>query len=331
MAVYKIFPIKDSYISSEKPDFNYGRDEILELSTNPKSRILIQYNLNELSDIIPLISGSYIFNLKLYLSEASNLYKDYSLEFGSLSQSWDVGTGRNGDSPNPQNGASWNYADSSSYWGGGIYYDYGISQSFDYQDNKDINQDVTQIVYDWSNDILPNNGILIKFSDNDESSQLETKLSFFSSDTHTIYPPELELHWNDTIYSSSLGGINSTDSITNITNIQEEYQSDTIHTFRIKNRDKYPARQFQSSSVYLNNKILPETSYWSLKDVKTKEIIIDYNELGTKLGADDNGNYFTLYMNGLQPERYYQILIKTIINGDVIVIDNPSHHFKIVR
>ncbi len=329
MAVYKIFPIKDSYISYNKPDFNYGRDEILEISSNPISRALIQFDQNEIDKLVSSISGSYLSNLKLSLSEASNIPVDYSLEFGSLSQSWDMGTGRNGDIPNPQNGVSWNHADvTGSYWGGGIYYDYGISQSFDYQDNKDISQDVTQIVYDWNN-LVPNNGILIKFSD--ESSQLEYKTTFFSSDTHTIYLPHLEFYWNDTTYSSSLNSITDNNFSTSITNIKSEFNSDSVYTFTVKNRDKYPARQFQTSSLYLGNKILPEDSYWSLKDVKTEEIVIDYNDLGTKLGANNNGNYFTLYMNGLQPERYYQILIKTKINDDIVIIDDKSNYFKIVE
>jgi hypothetical protein len=37
-------------------------------------------------------------------------------------------------------------------------------------------------------------------------------------------------------------------------------------------------------------------------------------------------------MNGLEPERYYQILIKTVLSsGETVVIDNPSNYFKIIR
>lgn len=81
----------------------------------------------------------------------------------------------------------------------------------------------------------------------------------------------------------------------------------------------------------MNNKILPEESWWCLKDVKTEEIVINYHDIGTKIGADNNGNYFYLDFNGLQPERYYQILIKTIINDETIIIDNKSNYFKLIR
>ena len=45
---------------------------------------------------------------------------------------------------------------------------------------------------------------------------------------------------------------------------------------------------------------------------------------------DDNGSYFTLYMNGLEPERYYSILIKTVINGSTIVFDS-DYNFKVIN
>jgi hypothetical protein len=35
-------------------------------------------------------------------------------------------------------------------------------------------------------------------------------------------------------------------------------------------------------------------------------------------------------MNGLEPERYYTILIKTIINGTTIVFDD-QYSFKVVN
>jgi len=35
-------------------------------------------------------------------------------------------------------------------------------------------------------------------------------------------------------------------------------------------------------------------------------------------------------MNGLQPERYYTILIKTIIDGSTIIFDD-HYYFKIVN
>lgn len=329
MAVYKLFPSKDSYIDKNYPNNNYGRDEVFNISTN--SRALIQFDTNLINKLISSISGSFQTNLKLYLAEASSLSQNYDIEINPLNQSWIMGTGRNGDKPNPQNGVSWNYSDSSSFWNGGNYTGSGISQSFTYIDNKDINIEVTTIISNWNNNIISNNGLILKYSDIIESSSLELETKFFTSDTHTIYPPQLEFYWDDTLFSSSINIINSNDFVSTIINNKSEYQNNNIHTFIIKNRDLYPTRQFQTSSLYLGNKILPSSSYWSLKDMKTNEIVIDYHNIGTKIGANDIGNYFTIDMNGLQPERYYNILIKTIINNNIIIIEDNENYFKVIR
>jgi len=40
--------------------------------------------------------------------------------------------------------------------------------------------------------------------------------------------------------------------------------------------------------------------------------------------------YFDVYMNGLEPERYYQILIKTTISGTTLILDD-NYYFKVIR
>ena len=50
----------------------------------------------------------------------------------------------------------------------------------------------------------------------------------------------------------------------------------------------------------------------------------------TQLSADVSGSYFKLYMNGLQPERYYQVLIQTTINGSTLVY-NDGYYFKVIN
>jgi hypothetical protein len=335
MAVFKIFPTKDNFISSYYPNKNYGRDEILELSSGDNiSRILIMFPQNEINSILDNITGSFNSNLKLYYSNAENILEDYIINITPLSQSWIMGTGRSGDEPNPQNGSCWNYPDINNTnitWSitepDNIY---KYTQSFSYQDYKDIDCDITNIIEGWYSSSIDNNGLLIKFPQNIESSSFNSKIKYFSIDTHTIYPPHIEIYWNDISYSSSLSLISSS-FITNITNLNKEYSEGENYTFRIKSRDMYPARIFQTSSLYLNTKILPEESYWCLKDIKTEEIVINYHNIGTKIGADNNGNYFNINFNGLQPERYYQIIIKTILNNNTIIIDEKSNYFKLIR
>ena len=114
-----------------------------------------------------------------------------------------------------------------------------------------------------------------------------------------------------------------------LSNNKKEYQEDSVNRFRVNTRDKFPTRTFQTSSLYLNSKLLPTSSYYAVKDIKTEEFIIDFDPIFTKLSADSNGNYFDLYMNGLQPERYYNVYIKTNINGSTLIL-NQNLIFKIV-
>ena len=85
---------------------------------------------------------------------------------------------------------------------------------------------------------------------------------------------------------------------------------------------KYPTRQFQTSSLYTTNYYLPEdTSLYAIKDTYTNEMIIDFDEDYTKIGADATSSYFKLYLSGFEPERHYSVLVKTIIDGDTIIYD----------
>jgi hypothetical protein len=363
MAVYKIFPEKSATLYSYYPNLNSGLDEILELSTfytvtgtNEVSRILIKFPQSEITDIISnKISGStYDAYLKFYLAQANEIPLDYTIYSYPISGSWNIGTGRLANSPITTDGASWRYRNeiSGSTWfsvsfpagttgsytgsnsGGGLWFtgSYESSQSFNNNSSKDIELKVTSTVAGWASSSIPNEGFILKHSNLIEfttASKFETK--YFSAETHTIYPPCLELRWNDFIYSSSLPQVTSDLIVATIFSDQSEYQQDSVQRFRVNIRDKFPARTFQTASVYLNNKILPTSSYWSIKDLDTEEIIVDFDTNYTKISADSQGNYFDVYMNGLQPERYYQLLIKTVLTNKEVLVLNQDYYFKVIR
>lgn len=327
--------------------------------------------INQLISSQPLISGSnYKTYLKLYLANASEIPLEYTIYCHAISGSWDMGTGRLANSPEVTDGVSWLNRTSTKIWttssftsytssghtgigtgsfssgseggvtwwnslkpsGSSTTYSMVTSQSFTHSDSKDIEIDITDQFTAWKSSWFNNDGLLLKHSSSLEfstSSYFETK--YFTSNTHTIYPPCLEVRWNDFNYNSgSLSTITNSNIVVSIGNNKNEYQQDSVQRFRINVRDKNPIRTFQTSSIYLNNKLLPTSSYWSIKDYNTEEIIIDYDTIYTKLSADSNGNYFDVYMNGLEPERYFKILIKTIISGEITVIDN-NNIFKVVR
>jgi hypothetical protein len=363
MAVYKIFPEKTTTLYSYYPTTNTGLDEIIELSTfysvngtNEVSRGLIKFPLNQITDVITNKTTNKTFDvyLKLYLANASSLPLDYTLYCHPISGSWNMGTGKLGNLPITTDGASWQFRDiiSGSNWfssfptgttgsyrsgstaGGGLWYtSYQSTQSFTNSTSKDIELKVTDAVNAWYSSSISNEGFILKHDSSLEfttASKFETK--YFSGNTHTIYPPCLEIRWDDSSYNTgSLSTIISDLFVTTLDNNKGEYQQDSVQRFRVNVRDKYPARTFQTSSLYTNNKALPSSSYWSIKDLNTEEIIVDYDTLYTKISCDSNGNYFDIYMNGLEPERYYKLLFKTILaNGEIIISDN-NYYFKVIR
>jgi hypothetical protein len=343
MAVYKIFPEKDTFISKYRSTQNFGRDEILEISNETDvtalnadvNRALIQFPTSQITDVVTnIISGSaYSASLRLFLADAT-LPIDYTIYTYPLSQSWDMGLGKSADSPITTVGCTWISRTSTSNWAstGSSFINTPSSQSFTYIDSKDINMNTTSIVNSWVSSSIPNNGFLLKLSSSIEDSTTPLITKFFSMDSHTIYPPQLELKWDDSYYSSSLTAITSSDFVPAISNLKSEFSEGTTYTFTLRARDRFPARAFSTTSVYLVPKRLPVTTYWALKDAKTEEVIIDFDTTFTKVSCDNNGNYFKIYMNGLEPERYYQIVIKTILSdGETVVIEDPLNYFKLVR
>ena len=353
MAVYKIFPEKDTFILSKYPAQNTGLDEILDISNyngiNQLSsaqgdlpavtRALIQFKTTDINDVVNnKISGSaFATNLKLYLANAENAPLDYTLEAYPISGAWDMGTGRVSDNPKTQDGCSWGWRgeSGSNAWvtGGGDWHSdkSGSSQTFLYTSDKDISMNVTDMVKLWNSSSIENNGFIVKHSASIEFSSSYVQTQYFSMDTHTIYPPELEFKWDDSSYATPLTAVTSSDVVVSFTNLKSEFEDSGVYNFRVKARDKYPTRAFQTSSVYLNAKALPTSSYWGLKDAKTDEMVVDFDTSYTKISADSGSNYFTVYMDGLEPERYYQLMIKTIIGDETLIVEDKGNYFKVVR
>lgn len=323
------------------------------------SRALIKFNSEEISNILTNKVGNNDFSasLRLYLAEAEGIPLDYSIFCAAVSQSWVMGTGRSHDLPQSTNGVSWRFtfasgsfpwatsgyepfvtaSFSSSIAGGGTWYYGGTdltptsSQQFTYTSNKDINLDVKPHILMWESGTIANEGFILKLDEASETTSNLTHLKYFSVDTHTIYPPTLEIKWDDSDFTSTATIVTSSDFVAKVVNLKSEFEQDSVYNFKIKARDTFPTRAFQTTSVYLNTKILPTSSYWGLKDVKTEEMVVDFDTQFTKLSANNNENYFTLYMDGLEPERYYQVLIKTVVEGETIILDDKSNYFKLVR
>jgi len=217
------------------------------------------------------------------------------------------------------------------------------TQSFDIRTTKDIDINVSDIIKVWyssSKSIggytnIQNNGFIVKwekaieFSTNDA---IQPIMQFYSVDTNTIYPPCLEIKWNDQIYNSgSLSPITTSNFYASLDNNPGVFYTDSVNRFGINVREEFPTRTFQTTSVYTNNKVLNSNSLYAIKDLDTNEFVVDFDSKFTKISCDPiKGNYFDVYMNGLEPERYYKILIQTTISGSTVIKDD-NYYFKIVN
>ena len=308
--------------------------------------------------------------LEVFSTEHKALHANHIIQVHAISQSWDEGTGRFKNNPSSSNGCTWEMrtdtgSSARAIWttssfatnstgsscefmtsGGGTWWTgatYIAETSFSNADNLDLNVDVTNFIKYFSASYyqgatyptgIENEGFIIKKPDATEcdASASFGELQYFSVDTHTIYPPKLTFKWDDSSYTtgSDVTLLNSGDIFLSLYNNQDEYQRKSKQRFRLTSRKRYPDRAFVTSSNFLNVQYLPSTSYYSLRDATTDEIIIPFDTEYTKLSADSDGMYFDLHMEGLQPERYYKLQFR-VDNNDGINIYDEDYYFKVVR
>ena len=367
MSIYRIFPTSDSFIFSEVSNANAGKDEILEIGgykdgtgTGRTARTVIKFSTSDIQEVVNTKINGYSWKAfaHLYLAEASELPVDFTVYSYPISSSFDTGVGKFGDLPVNTTGVSWAYRSigatnpwdtpgfptgvtasfTSTQIGGGTWYtgsnglNVEATQSFTPSSDLDLNIDVTNTTTLHYSSSLENDGLIFKLPNNLEFNTTSSiRLRYFSSNTNTIYPPYLEFKWDDSSYTTgSLSLLSTSQAQINIKNNKGEYADEGKQRFRLSAKPTYPTRTFTTSSVYLTNYALPTASYWGLRDEHSEEMIVDFDTNYTKISCDSTGPYFDIYMDGLQPERYYRILIKTTLDGSNTVIDNKNI-FKIVR
>jgi len=352
----QLFPSKDATLYSLFPTTNTGLDPILEF-TKPDiynaSRILIQFDQTEIMDILnkvnttPAASGSWEAYLKIYASQVESLPTVVPIVVNPISQEWDQGTGRLANDPTTINGCSWLGPKAGQFWltgsgttssflsgsvGGGSWYtsSYATTSISQYTP-QDLYINVTSIINQWSSSLIPNKGFILRVSESVENNQnYQYTLDYFSRDTNTIYPPSLFFYWKSQIWDPELTKIQTNQVFDmSIGNNDGVYYAESNVRFTVASRDKYPQRQFVTSSLYEFNKTLPSQSFYQIIDVDTNETIIPFNNPGTLISANKTGSYFNVDMSTLEPERFYTIQVKVNIDGSTYVKDDSDMKFKV--
>ena len=350
--------------STDVTTLNTGLDEILEvdkwladdgaiplIDRLSFSRAFLQFDYTSLSSSI--VDGTITnptYSLKLFSTDTSTeIPLSYELNAFPLSQSWEMGIGKKDLNPIETQGCTWQWRDASgsNYWdtsGGDIIANKTIAaevvsfkstQQIEYNRN-DIDMDVTTTIERQLDGSIPNHGFVIKHLDANETSSVRQYGSskFFSRDTHTIYVPRLEVGFDDSSFDTgSLSALDVSDGDISIymKGVNSEYKQDSIERFKVYGRRRIVSSSFSTTSNYLDIQYLPSSSYYSIKDLKTNEDVIPFNDDHTKISCDSNGNYFNFRMSTLQQERMYKILYKIVSGSNVHIFDDNQFTFKVVK
>lgn len=328
MSIQRIYPIQDAFIAQELLQ-NTGKDEILKLghcnvekSTGP-GRILMTFDQMQIREAVVGKENVQI-TLHMFVAKRSRIPSQYSIEIYKLQENWIEGIGKSVDVPVWTSDVSWTDRYAGAPWTvpGGTISDIPVTVIPFSGSDGDIRVNLTSQIL---NEGLYN--ILLKFSDEDRLYDQKTTVSFYSSNTHTIYSPYLEIISEDSKFEPTLPVATSSYVVTALGMYEKITKGDVVD-IRIGVHPQYPVRTFSTASLYLDRLVLPGTSYWGIKDSHTTEMMVDFSQ-GTKISADSFGSYFRLDTSILPSERYMDLLIKVEDEGQVNT--KLVHTFKVVR
>jgi hypothetical protein len=349
MAYYFLTASKDASVYLQQPNQNTGFDEILEISKvyygNVKdvSHTLLKFEVGYISKSISEQSIKLdMATLILKETESEEIPLEYTIYANPIFGNWEMGTGTRFDNITTA-GVTWNYreGDSKLEWiengfeanttasindgsGGTWYTNYGSSQSFNYQ-TADINMNVKSMLTAWMSGSIQNNGIILKYStENESDTQDYGILKFFSKETNTIYQPKIQIVWDDQIFATaSLSALTANDIKVGVTNLKKEYKVGGEVKLKIFGRELYPLKTFTNTFSYETVKYLPQTTYYQIKDVNSDDVIIPFSDY-SKVSCDETGNYIKINFSNWEAGRTYKIEFKVDNDGDIQYFDNDT-------
>lgn len=338
---------KDTTIYQAFPTVNAGLDEILEIGkvidqavdfvspsayATGSARTLIQFDLPTTASVF---SGSkYYLNLKL--ANAEKVKRNQTILVYMVSQSWDEGSGYFEQQPtNANDGATWRQLGTGVSWSmaGGDFLTASTSQSISLTSYplQDLRIDVTNIIQPIVSQSLQNTfyGLALQFPIQDEQDKdNEGVIKIFSTQTHTIYQPTLEIAWdNQTFITGSLKAIPSLNVKVAPSNLRETYTKGDVDKVTFVVRDQYPLKSFDSVLRYNNKYYLPASSYYSIVDVQSNTTVIPFDEF-SKINTDPTSSYVVLDTAPLYPGRFYKLKLQ-VVSGEYSRVIDTDTLFKV--
>jgi hypothetical protein len=175
--------------------------------------------------------------------------------------------------------------------------------------------------------------MIVKHSDDAETDNTDLGfIKFFSKDTHTVYIPRLEVFWDDVDVSGtgSITAVTDMDYTVFAKNLKESYSEGETAKIRFGVRPRFVTASYAATSGYRVTRRLPGDAYFQIMDSRTDEVILPYDDPGTKVSCDSSGNYIKLDMAAFLPERFYKIVLRVEYDGNIDYVDN-GFWFKVSR
>lgn len=323
---------KDTTLYQAYPTNNAGLDEILEIGkvidtelTEPNyvtasARTLLYFELPTTQSVST--GSSYYLNLKL--ANANNVKRNQKVLIYQVSRSWDEGSGyfyQNVENAN--DGATWEQVTTSVSWSmtGGDFLTGSTSASVTLSEYplSDLRVDVTNIISPIISQSLQNTfyGLALQLPTADEiDKNNKGNIKIYSTQTHTIYQPTLEISWNSqTVSTGSLVAVPSSLNVKIVpSNLKQMYIKGDITKVNLVVRDEYPLKNFDSVLRYKNKYYLPTSSYYSIIDAENNSAVVNFDD-GTCINTDPTGSYIVLDTSALYTGRIYTLKIKVNSGG----------------
>lgn len=336
---------QDATIYERYPNSNTGLDEIIEVGKLIKpldgvgkyasgaARILLDVDISAQNQY----PSNSLYYLNLKIANAKNVNRYQTLEVYPVSGSWVEGSGYFYQTVrNSGDGVTWNVASSVASWSmAGADYTSSISSSYQFTKVpiEDVRINVTDIlgpVVSGSN-LLEWNGLLIKFPTADEQNTANTgNIKFFSSNTHTIFSPRIEVLYNDqTFITGSLKPTPNGFVSVMPKNLKEAYTATEVDRIYLVVRDRFPDKQYDETQRYKTKYYLPSSSYFRIKDQAAGTIVYDFDQYSA-VNCDTSGSYITLDTSALDIDRYYTIDLK-VVQGSQVWFPEFDYTFRIDR
>lgn len=129
-------------------------------------------------------------------------------------------------------------------------------------------------------------------------------------------------------YFSNTTSFDPRNYVVNITNLDEFYSGQENVKLRVFIQDWEFNFTTQRLPRNATSKIL-KNMYWQLIDSYTKEVVIPFDDIGTKLSSDGFGMFFDFWFSDLQKNKVYEFEFKIVENGRVEMIKNQGFRFRI--